>query len=135
MWQLLKAKWSRLTMLKCSDCTCVRSFRQRFLTVALTTLGYELALVVMPLIFGRRGSTFVSISPSDCHILLGKKKKEGDDAGRPLHLLFLAHVFCACRRSVHLNLKKKKRKEKNLQPKCGLLTYYLGSVGLILPKK
>lgn len=81
-------------MLKCSDCTCVRSFRQRFLTVALTTLGYELALVVMPLIFERRGSTFVSVSPSDCHILLGEKKKdEGDDAGRPLHLLFLVHVF------------------------------------------
>lgn len=97
-------------MLKCSDCTCVRSFRQRFLTVALTTLGYELALVVMPLIFERRGSTFVSVSPSDCHILLGEKKrkrKQGDDAGRPLHLLFLAHVFRAWRRSAHLNLKNK----------------------------
>lgn len=89
-------------MLKCSDCTCVRSFRQRFLTVPLTTLGYELALVVTPLIFEHRGSTFVSVSPPDCHILLGKKiknKRETMLVGL-CAFLFLAHVFL--RRSAHL---------------------------------
>lgn len=90
-------------MLKSSDCTCIRSFRQRISNggrrrAALTTLGYQLPLVCVR-VFDIGGAAAQLLSALS-HRTAAHEEEEEEDAGRA------PAPFCSC-----LSEERQKKKE------------------------